>query len=211
MKITKKVKTCGCCGKCFEGLIVNSCYRGDYGLDNKPMQKDGYPLVEQCPNCGYCGFSIEKQVSEEIRETVKSEEYKKILEAGGENQDIYRLQAMLLLTDDLEQESYIHLLLCWIYEEEQKKIEALKERKTAASQMEKEFEEKPSVLVEQMMIYIDCLRQLGEWEQAKMVVEDIGEDIQEHFNLKHLIRRIFEFEKKAIEIQDTAPHSIREV
>lgn len=62
-----------------------------------------------------------------------------------------------------------------------------------------------------MMIYIDCLRQLGEWEQAKMVVEDIGEDIQEHFNLKHLIRRIFEFEKKAIEIQDTAPHSIREV
>ena len=112
---------------------------------------------------------------------------------------------MLRMPEELMQKIYIHLRLCWIYEDTGKNTEALRERTIAVEQMEESFREKQNsgIPVEEMMLYIDCLRQLGKWKEVKEIIGEV--------NSEHLIRRIFEFEKKAVEMHDQTPHNIGEV
>lgn len=214
MKIISKFKVCGCCGAKFEGSVCGSRYRENYGLDNKPVSPDGFPLIEQCPECGYCGFSIEDKVSGKVRETVESDAYKKILKAEYASEKIRLLHAMLLLTDSLEQSEYLHMLLCWAYEDAGQNEEAVKARKLAVGQMEQRFfnpEAKVRIPVQVFMVYFDCLRQLGEWEKLGKAIGEVEDDIRQHLKPEHLICRILEFEKNAMKNGDTAPHSIQEV
>ena len=44
MKIIRKTRVCGCCGKKFEGVIPVSYYRNNYGLDNKPENPNDVPF-----------------------------------------------------------------------------------------------------------------------------------------------------------------------
>lgn len=111
------------------------------------------------------------------------------------------------------QKIYIHLRLCWIYEDTGKNTEALRERTIAVEQMEESFREKQNsgIPVEEMMLYIDCLRQLGKWKEVKEIIGEVDDEIKSQLNSEHLIRRIFEFEKKAVEMHDQTPHNIGEV
>lgn len=49
------------------------------GLDNKPMDAENFPFIDQCPKCGYCSFSIEKNVDDRSEQLIRSEKYKEIL------------------------------------------------------------------------------------------------------------------------------------
>ena len=40
---------------------------------------------------------------------------------------------------------------------------------------------------------------------------EVDDEIKSQLNSEHLIRRIFEFEKKAVEMHDQTPHNIGEV
>lgn len=213
MKIIRKTRVCGCCGKKFEGVIPVSYYRNNYGLDNKPENPNDVPFIEKCPVCGYCSFSIEKRISEEGRKIVMSKDYQSVLNAGNEDETIRRLRAMLRMPEELMQKIYIHLRLCWIYEDTGKNTEALRERTIADEQMEESFREKQNsgIPVEEMMLYIDCLRQLGKWKEVKEIIGEVDDEIKSQLNSEHLIRRIFEFEKKAVEMHDQTPHNIGEV
>ena len=122
-------------------------------------------------------------------------------------------RTMLRMPEELMQKIYIHLRLCWIYEDTGKNTEALRERTIAVEQMEESFREKQNsgIPVEEMMLYIDCLRQLGKWKEVKEIIGEVDDEIKSQLNSEHLIRRIFEFEKKAVEMHDQTPHNIGEV
>ena len=214
MKIIKKIKKCGCCGTEFEGVVCCSRYSGDHGLDNKPMDAENFPFIDQCPKCGYCSFSIEKNVDDRIRAIVRSEKYKEILTTEYANEMLKSLYAMLALTENQEQKEYLHMLLCWVYENAGQKNAAVEERTLAVEQMERQYfnpDTKEAIPVEAFMVYFDCLRQLGEWGKLGKVIGEVEDDIRQHLKPEHLICRILEFEKNAIKNGDTAPHSIQEV
>ena len=99
MKMIRRTRVCGCCGKKFEGIIPVSYYRNNYGLDNKPENPNDVPFIEKCPVCGYCSFSIEKRISEEGRKIVMSKDYQSVLNAGNEDETIRRLRAMLRMPE----------------------------------------------------------------------------------------------------------------
>lgn len=214
MKIIKRMKKCGCCGAEFEGEVCCSRYSGDHGLDNKPMDAENFPIIEMCPRCGYYSFSIEKAADDRVRTVVGSEEYKEILTSEYASEMLKALYAMLALTEDQKQQEYLHMLLCWVYENAGQKKEAVEERKLAVEQMERQYfnpDTKEAIPVEAFMVYFDCLRQLGEWGKLGKVIGEVEDDIRQHLKPEHLICRILEFEKNAIKNGDTAPHSIQEV
>ena len=105
----------------------------------------------------------------------------------------------------------VYLLLCWHYEWK-KDIETAGEmRRHAVQQMELAFRTESEIRVEEILIYIDCLRQLGRFEEAKETVESIETEVYKNLAEDQLLFQVYRYQKTLIEKRDAFAHTVAEV
>ena len=209
MKYANQVVKCGCCGKTVEVSAVVSRYRKDSGLDQKPGNKMMLPSIQECPECHYCSNSLKAEVSENIKERVHSEDYQQNM-AGNDSIDrgFLRLQAALVCTEDEEKKAFFNLWSAWYCEWEEKSALAENFRAKAVGFMEKMLEH--TINISLMLIYIDSLRQLKEFEKAEEVIKDIEEDVKKNLSEDRMEYKVFMLEKRLVEAEDANAHWVSE-
>lgn len=211
MKTIETEVQCSCCGVKVKVKICVSRYIGDAGLDNKPENEEGFPILQKCPECGYCDFSIgDDTCTSEMRKIVESAPYQALVNSKAKGTEIEkRLKAMQMLAADSEKAAYLSMLLCWHYEWSGNKDTACAERRKAIGHLEKTFEK--AAPAETVLIYIDSLRQLKEFKQAGETIQSVEEGMESCLAKDSLLYRVFQFEKQAVKRGDFRSHTLKEV
>lgn len=208
MNYVKQIVKCGCCGNSVEINKVKSRFRADYGLDNKPQYLREFPLISVCSDCGYTALNLEKELSQSYKTIVASEEYQKQVRSLSDNVND-KIELALKTEYDDEARAYLLLLGCWYLEFNNKKIEALAKRREAVSYMEDSFENEYELKA--VIIYIDCLRQLKLFQDAMQAIQDLEDFLSENLDSEDIRYKLFMFEKKLIQLEDSTPHMVSEV
>ena len=84
-------------------------------------------------------------------------------------------------------------------------------RRHAVQQMELAFRTESEIRVEEILIYIDCLRQLGRFEEAKETVESIETEVCKNLAEDQLLFQVYRYQKTLIEKGDAFAHTVAEV
>lgn len=202
--ITEK---CGCCGNEFNTEVLVSSYVNDRGLDGKPLNNQLLKRVHLCPNCNYVSFDMEEKVTEEQKKIVYSKEYKEIFQNEDKEKSKYDAVQMLSLTEHQKIDSMLQYV--WYMEFTGENDIAKKYRTELVQLLEKNMSNKPRV--EQMMMYIDSLRQLREFEKAKEMLSAIHTSMQHNKEKYPMVFGIYEYEKKLVDSRDSDIHFQSEV
>lgn len=211
MRTIRKCVICGCCKQKVEVPIMLSRYLGATGLDNRPCNEAELPVVQKCSRCGYCNFSIEGEIADKTRKVIASEEYQRHIKRVSDDEYGDKLQAMLLYLQSIQSRIYVYLLLCWHYEWKKDIEMACEMRRHAVQQMELAFRTESEIRVEEILIYIDCLRQLGRFEEAKETVESIETEVCKNLAEDQLLFQVYRYQKTLIEKGDAFAHTVAEV
>lgn len=206
MKKVKEEIVCGCCGHKFESVVVLSLQHRDFYLDGKPEYEHLLPDVTRCPNCQYVSVDIEDKVNTNIINTVNLTEYKDIFASSSEYVDY---DALVYLSDNSASKINNNLNYCWKLEFDGKQEEANTVREKTVELMRKEISENPQV--DLVLMYLDSLRLLARFDEAKKMLDEINSSIEENKDKLEQIYEIYCFEKKLIDNYDSKPHMISEV
>lgn len=207
-KIEREVK-CGCCGKEIKVEDVLSMYIKDSGLDQKPLSAEFLVKINECPHCHYCSPDIENTISEDMKAIVFSEKYQEIMKSPGKDPEGRKIKAAIKISENNFIKIHLYLTLCWHLEFQGEMQRAEEIRKRAVSAMEEELEGEPSV--ELVLVYIDCLRQLGEFTKCRSVMDEIQDILYENLDEKDFLIKLFMYEKKLVEKLDKEPHLASEI
>lgn len=209
MKKIRENVICGCCGEKTEVEIVQSIFIRDYGLDNKPQFSWQLPMIQECPYCHFCSEDISRSATEDIKNKVMLRKYQSAMKDTCSDEYDRKVRAAAELSDDVEDKIYLYLAACWNLEFHGQKEAADEMRKKAVALMEILFEEKSQF--EMVLMYIDSLRQLGMFDEAKETVESVRQAAENNLSRKDVSYAIFQFEKELLKISDSKAHMISEL
>lgn len=208
MKFEEYRTQCACCGgevitRNFISRYVPDCY-----LDGKPLAESELLAVEECPHCHYCALSIDEPIDDIIKDLVKSDKYQQIFNSPDYDAKDIRYKGAARLAKSAREKSILYMTSAWYLEMQGK--DEVKMRQKALQYMEKAFSEE-GITEDDALIYIDCLRQLGKFEEALEQINDIEDDLREIYASDDQIICILDFEKKLLVNKDKMPHKFSEV
>lgn len=206
MQIREKLFTCGCCKHKCKGIEILSYYSKDCFLDGKPESKKFLPQIKECPDCHYMSYDIEASVNEVTRHIVNSMEYRKIVELHSFG---YQYEALLKLAQNDSQKAMILRRYCWMAEFCSETQLAIEKRKVSNELQRNEIMQNPQA--ETVMMYIDSVRLLGQFDLAGEMLEAIAESIIENKDKQVKIYLIYIAEREFVKKRDKSPHRISEV
>lgn len=209
MQKLKQKAVCGCCGGEVESIVTKSMYIHDSGLDQRPEYEYQLLDIMKCPHCHYCSAELDKPVPEKIKKFVFSDEYRKMVREIGIDQNDCCIKAAAELAQVNEEKIYMYLKSCWYLEFQNKRDLADSMRKKAVAIMEEEIELYPPI--ELVIIYIDSIRQLKQFDKCEKTINEIDNLVTQRFAPDETIYKIFQYEKQLIEARDSAPHMISEI
>ncbi len=200
---------CGCCGEKTEVEILASMLIQDRGLDNKPQYQWQLPIIQECPNCHYCHFSIGQPVSEDVKKIVMSQQYQEIMKKSCE--DVYdrSVKAAAKLSKSIQDKIYLYLIACWNSEFHDQMKAAKAMRKRVVKLMEGYFLEQQEVGM--VLTYIDSQRQLGRFDGALETARSIEQAVEENVQKEDILYQILQFEKRLLNASDSKAHMISEM
>ena len=207
-KITRNV-ICACCGKVIEVTEIISRYIVDSGLDQRPEHEGLLIEINECPHCHYCAQEISKFISEDVKNIVFSDKYQEIMKSDYEDLVDRKIKAAAKLAESRAEKIMLYLTSCWHLEFQQKIKEAAAMRKKAVVYMEKEIEGEPPI--ELVFMYLDSLRQLGEFDKSFTVISEIGNILYQNLDPDDFLLALFRYEVMLIEQRDALPHLLSEV
>lgn len=199
----KKLK-CGCCGTVFDAKVLCSYYNtSDIGLDLNPHTEAVFESIVQCPSCGYTSLAIQKPAF------ISRSQVAGFCESTTRNFSDSIVQRAVLgaliaeASKDYKTAGMLYLMSYWrtlgVAKEGDKHLLS-----KATENQEKYLVENQDI--DTAIVYIDCLRQLKMFEQAKETATDLAQYINDAHRLS-----ILEYEQRLIGRNDCAPHSLSEV
>ena len=206
MKIKDIEVTCANCGKPVTIKVKLSFMSRDSGFDTKPAEKYLLRDIHQCPNCGYSGYDISKG---------SPTGYAYIWDPYDPSKTVYK--NAIISTDDLGEKFDLLLNYTWFLEFENRFDEAKEIRDQALKQLDKAMETEEFVnnlnledMIGLACIYIDSLRQLERFDEAKEDADALKEVIHENkpnSYIEKVCDKLIEF----INNKDAAPHMQSEI
>lgn len=207
MTFDNKTITCKCCGKEFEESVLTSCFIGKnkVGLDTNPHASWVFEEVIMCPHCGYATIHLNEEVSDEVKEFVKTDKFKRVLTA--EDKMHAKLTAAMLIAtadNDYNNASYYSLLLLWYLKASDADEALIKEAYEVTIMLFQKYLKTKDCSAEGEMIYIDLCRQHGNFKEAKRRLRSLKWYIWNRDGLKAVAK----LEKKLIAEKDSSEHFI---
>ena len=220
MNIIDVKKKCACCGNTIDTFDIMSYYVSDSYLDGKCNSHSLITELKECPICHYVNTDIEKLISPDSTQIVNSSEYVKLFQneqdVDSEQFDTLKkvnlCKAYYMLSTDAYDKINALLQICWIYENAGNISIAKEYRKKAISAFEDYFNEIINIEIKDGLVYIDCLRQMGMFEDANETIEVMKpafDDGEVFTSPSEYI--IYVFEKRLIDSQDDKAYKISEV
>lgn len=220
MKRIEIKQKCACCGNVFDTFEIGSSFIAEGYLDGKNSGYNPFSELKKCPNCHYVNTNLEELVSDDVVDIVNSEEYKSLFRENNDSQnelsgqEDYRItifKAFLMLNKDIKSRIDVLLQLCWAYEDMKKYDEARKIRKDVVSEFEIYLNSDSEIEVSDGLIFVDCLRQLGLFEEAANILNELEPAFDEEIFSHPSEYIIFIFEKKLVNKADNKPYKYSEV
>lgn len=209
MQNTDMYVKCACCGADVRIEVLKSVYKKDCGLDQKPEYEYLLKTIDECPKCHYCSQRLDKAITENVKKIVASKKYQNIMNLQSDDERGRRIRAAAKLAENDAEKANLYLLAAWHYEWEKELKTALQMREKAIVHMEELL--KGQVPVATVLIYIDCLRQVGKFAEANEVINEIETAIEENLERNSVEYKIFQYEKELINHLDDAAHMVSEV
>lgn len=197
--------TCKCCGHKFSANELIGYTVLEMDLDTYPHNPCVYDQVIMCPNCGYADIDTEHDVSEAIKEMVRSDSFKKIYLSNHDSTYV-KLSAAEYIAEkssNYRDASYYSLLKLWYLRDKNADLSDIQLK--VISLFEKYLTD--NVDKDAAIIYIDVLRQTGRFEEALETVCSLEPFVADNEKL----RTIVSFEKELIINKDIGRHGINEV
>ena len=221
MSYTEMKQRCACCGNVVDIIKYYDSNGRPTNMDGKGSANPLSKTLRECPICHYVNTDLEKKLSN--INIVETDVYKKLFQYTDEQkadkqfefiQAVNRCQVYHDLIDVSDPER-IHALLqiCWLYEDIGNTKKAIEYRKQATNEYYKFFK-KHNFRLSEVIICIDCLRQLGWFREAKHVIKVVNKD---YFIKRRYLYSYGEeyilllFEKQLIEAEDSDPHCETEI
>ncbi len=208
VKQIERKTVCGCCGKEIIQTVTISRYQSDIGLDGRPTKASALPLIQECKYCHYCSIDLGKKISDKAKSVVMSAEYQNILKKDYADMQICKLKAAIYATEDIRAKGYLYLVICW-YMEIHNLQGAIEMRRCAVNIMEELFVHGADL--EEILVYIDCLRILGRMAEAQEQITAIEELIEDNFPSDNILYKRYKFEQQLVLEKDRNAHYISEV
>lgn len=207
-RINQRIK-CGCCGMEVEVPAILSSYRNDCGLDQKPEDISLLPMIQECPHCHYCSKSLKEKVPETVKNRILTDVYHRYMEENSDADRVFlQLQAALIGTEDDKKKAFFNLWSAWYCEWSGKNELAKQFRAKAVEHMEDAMDS--AVDMNFMLVYMDSLRQLGEFEKVEEVIQDLETDVKENLSPERAEYKVFMFEKELVKAKDGRAHMVSE-
>lgn len=212
--IAPATKTCRNCGAMNEVLVVGSTSSFGYmDLDTRPapLERETLPhQVERCDSCDYCAISLDDQMSAPP-DVLNSDAYREQL-ADTQRPLLAREFACAgLLTADLgryAEAGWLYLKSAWACDDAKDDAGAVEARTKALAAWEKGKEQDDAFAADEaseLILLIEVSRRARAFEKA------VGLCQQARGQVEELLADILEFEKRLIDLEDSACHSVGEV
>ena len=221
MKIIDVKKKCACCGNIVDSFDIESYYVSDSYLDGKCNDFSLITELKECPVCHYVNTDLENLISDDSVQIVKSHEYEKLFlnevqqetdsEVSATLKIVNICKAYYMLSTDAYTKIMSLLQLCWIYENAGNIAIAKEYRKIAISAFEDYFNEIIDIDIKDGLVYIDCLRQMGMFEDANETIEVMQPAFEGEVFTSPSEYIIFVFEKRLIDSLDDKAYKLSEV
>lgn len=207
MKLIEEKVICGCCGKeSTQTVVLSYSSFGAMDLDARPAPFGRHVLpykVQECPHCHYCAYDIaEKNISH----LALDENYENIVadDSIAETPKKYYLLGYLQSKNFEHRKAGIsYLNAAWYYDDVKNAEKAVFFRKKAAQELSQHALKNDDG--DAALILLDIFRRIGEFEEAKGLIEWLGETGEEELD------KIIQFQKTLIERNDTEAHNMSEV
>lgn len=212
MSIIKNVrKKCAICGKVSNYTIIlsSNCF-GHMDLDTRPSQmlRSLLPYqIEFCEKCGYANDQIEELAFEDVKLTMKNEEYQNILN----NDFIPNMGKAYLLSGYLHEinkedkkSGFLYMMAAWSFDDCLNKKQAIYARKKAISLFEKYLKKEDNIQLR--MIIVDLLRRTEKYEEAILSAQELLNKVEEEF-----LKKILLYQIDLSKINESSCHNVGEV
>lgn len=209
MKRSVKNITCGHCGSLIDVELIESRHYSAFGLDGRPDCKENFPQIHICPCCGYASFNLSKKPEKDCNAILCSEEYTALLSDCSSFQKKIELLKLLASSEKKEYLIKLDLYSCWDYEYNGC-IEQAETMRLKATELLGEYVQE-KVNWELLVMYIDSLRQLGEFEIAGELCREMLPVLMQDKDLWGKYAPLLNFESTLVNQQDSKPHTTSEV
>ncbi len=207
MRIIEKKIVCAYCGKeSTQKVLLSYSSFGPMDLDTRPAPNGRRVLpykVQECPHCHYCNSNIENK---KIVPISLDDNYSSIV-ADESIDDVPKKYYLLGYLQSQNSEHYkagmSYLNAAWFYDDLKNDEQATFFRKKAAQELSQHALKKDDG--DAALILLDIFRRIGEFEEAKGLIEWLGETGEKELD------RIIQFQKNLIERTDTKAHNMSEV
>ena len=200
--IFRSTKTCGCCGKENQVLVIGSTFTvGSSDLDMRPPEGQRsamYRAMQFCRRCGYTAWDLEEEMP-------PSEALKEILsEKIGTYHGLFERAARIAELKGKEKAEVrrLYLAAAWAADDRKYAAEATALRKKTLARVSPEEELTP----ENLLQLVDVARRAGEKETAAALLERFAK-----CKAKPLLKRVARFQKKLLDADDTACYTFDDV
>ena len=208
--LTKQAR-CPICGKEFTVQIPGSytIYGEMRELDGNTHTPEVYEMVSRCPLCGYVCGDFDERLDWRVPETLKSEEYQRILKDENipENGKKAYLAALLAeKKEDPHTAGIWYLRAYWAVRGAEGQERFSEEaRDKAIGMIQESLKKEPDLNA--AMVLVDLLRQKGEFGEAREAVVALEKFLGNDLNLV----KVAAFERGLIAAGDDRPHLLSEV
>ena len=206
MRVVNKEIQCGHCHEAVSIDVVLSQSISDTTIDGNQQNEKQYKMIQICPHCGHVALDISKPV-----QSIATLQY--------ENDDLFTNQLIqgaktYVLNKNNVLASYMYRLVSWKLDK-QKEL-SQKYMQQSIQYLEYYLKELPVIKEENLpyfVILIDCYRQVGSFQQAQDLCQEVLENLS-FFNNQQLtlfLDKVIQLEMTFIQNQDTNIHYYHEV
>lgn len=203
--ITKKI-ICPCCGKEFEGRILKGFFQNNViGLDRNPHTPAIYDSIIMCPHCEYASTNMNKPVDDSIKRFIYTAPYLELKNRLRHDSVLLKIVLSARIFEELSNckaAADTYLLGYWY---------SLESNTRNAEYLNKAIQYYSAYLernadIDTAIALIDCLRQTGNFDEAKETAESLipyVNDLQ--------LKKIVSYELQLIQKNDDMPRLVSEV
>lgn len=199
--------SCAVCGEKSKQMGAVSRYVPDHGLDSKPYGTSSFLM--ECPHCHYIATDIATPVSETVRKYVNSSTY--IHWFSVQTDPGLRKRegaAMIAAQINLADAGRWRLAAAWYCEDHNMPDKA---RENRLQYLKLTSQSGCKLTPDDMLPYLDSLRQLGMFEEAMTLAEQIQPAFARLYDKRDLHQLVLQQELNLIKARDISSHMISEV
>lgn len=201
MKLKRTTVKCNCCGKIRQEEVEISQFVSLGYIDGKPLGTSYLKKIYECPFCHYLSYDSSSVPSDEQKEIIASEEYRK--QTFSRTKDERYVRLFMLCENDFDRVDVL-FQWCWFWEFQGDNERSRNLRKRANNMLVGTLKQTP--FVEKAIALLDSMRQMGEHLACRELVDSLSDVMAENEEVFPELYSCFVLEKQLLERGDRRPH-----